>query len=434
MNVFKVTRKLPDGSHKRSSKWYGKVRSGGHWKMAPLYSDKAASVHRLQELQRIADQKATGMITVATEAAGKALVDHITDRLADMQRQGCSPKHVYTMRTMLNRVLALTGWKNLSDMTADNTAKLLDLLKEDGLNAQTINRYIAHLKGLIHWCQRRGRLGHDPLVSIQKLQETPRQRAGLTREQINRLLESASPDRTAVYRFAALTGLRRSELRALQWDDIHLETSVPFIQLRAETTKNRKADQLPLHSDLVIALKSRMPGHKEQPVFPHIPGMKAFRSDLRSAGLDEKIDFHCLRHTYCQLLVRAGVSLKMAQQLMRHSDPRLTSNIYGRLGILDTAQAIQEINLIGTADRNENPETPLGPPEPRNHRRNHGTCFSGHIGTSVRTSSGGDPLESEDQETIENAGVCAINHSGALKAGDGIRTHDVQLGKLAFYR
>ena len=431
MNVFKVTRKLPDGSHKRSSKWYGKVRSGGRWKMAPLYSDKAASVRRLQELQRIADQKATGMITVATEAVGKALVDHITDRLADMERQGCSAKHVYTMRTMLNRVLALTGWKNLSDMTADNTAKLLDLLKEDGLNAQTINRYIAHLKGLIHWCQRRGRLGHDPLVSIQKLQETPRQRAGLTREQINRLLESAPPDRAAVYRFAALTGLRRSELLALRWDDIHLDTSVPFIQLRAETTKNRKADQLPLHTDLVIVLKSRMPGHKDQPLFAHIPGMKAFRSDLRSAGLDEKIDFHCLRHTYCQLLVRAGVSLKMAQQLMRHSDPRLTSNIYGRLGILDTAQAIQEINLMGTADRNENLKTPPGYAEPRNHGRNHGTCFSGHIGTSVRTSSDGDPLESEDHETIENAGVCAITHTGALKAGDGTRTHNSQLGRLA---
>ena len=103
------------------------------------------------------------------------------------------------------------------------------------------------------------------------------------------------------------------------------------------------------------------------------------------------------------------------------------------MGILDTAQAIQEINLIGTADRNENPETPPGYVEPRNHGRNHGTCFSGHIGTSVRTSSDGDPPESEDHETIENTGVCAITRSGALKAGDGIRTHDVQLGKLAFY-
>ena len=73
--------------------------------------------------------------------------------------------------------------------------------------------------------------------------------------------------------------------------------------------------------------------------------MKAFRRDLQAAGLDAGIDFHSLRHTYCQLLVRAGVSLKLAQQLMRHSDPRLTSNIYGRMGILDTSKAIQDINL-----------------------------------------------------------------------------------------
>ena len=430
MNVFKVTRKLPDGSHRRSSKWYGKVRSGGRWKMAPLYSDKAASMHRLQELQRIADQKATGMITGATEAAGKALADHITDRLADMERQGCSPHHVYNARTMLARVIVIAGWKSLSDVNADNVAKLLDVLKANGLNAQTINRYIAHLKGLVHWCQKRGRLGNDPLISIQKLQETPRQRVGLNREQVHRLLAVAPPDRALVYQFAVLTGLRRSELRALVWGDIHLEEAVPFIQLRAEATKNRRADQLPLHADLAASLKSQVPKSEQQPIFSRIPDMKAFRVDLAKAELDETIDFHCLRHTYCQLLVRAGVSLKVAQQLMRHSDPRLTSNIYGRLGIFDTAQAIQGINLIGSTVCDDNQKTRSNAPEPRNHGRNHGECFSGQLPAWQCAIPEYQVNGQEIEKTLDNSVFCATVPNATLDVSEKDRNRPVQPFRL----
>lgn len=57
------------------------------------------------------------------------------------------------------------------------------------------------------------------------------------------------------------TGLRRGELRQLRWGDLHLAAPQPYVQLRAENTKNRKADVLPLHPDLAALLKAMMPGH-----------------------------------------------------------------------------------------------------------------------------------------------------------------------------
>ena len=95
-------------------------------------------------------------------------------------------------------------------------------------------------------------------------------------------------------------------------------------------TKNGKADQIPLHADLIALLRLWKPGQVDETIFAQIPSMKHFRHDLQAPGLDAGIDPHSLRHTCRQLLVQAGVSLKLAQQLMRHSDPRLTSNIYGR--------------------------------------------------------------------------------------------------------
>jgi hypothetical protein len=45
--------------------------------------------------------------------------------------------------------------------------------------------------------------------------------------------------------------------------------------------------------------------------------------------------FHDLRGTTATLLARAGVGLVVAQRILRHSDPRLTANIYSRVDLAD---------------------------------------------------------------------------------------------------
>ncbi len=54
-------------------------------------------------------------------------------------------------------------------------------------------------------------------------------------------------------------------------------------------------------------------------------------------------DFHAHRHTFISNLGRAGVTLGTAQKLARHSDPRLTSNIYTHLELADEAAAISTL-------------------------------------------------------------------------------------------
>ena len=51
------------------------------------------------------------------------------------------------------------------------------------------------------------------------------------------------------------TGLRRSEPLALRWGDMRLSAPHPFIQLRAEMTKSKRADVLPLRGDLAELLR-----------------------------------------------------------------------------------------------------------------------------------------------------------------------------------
>ena len=51
-------------------------------------------------------------------------------------------------------------------------------------------------------------------------------------------------------------------------------------------------------------------------------------------------DFHANRHTFISRLGRSGLSMMTAQKLARHSDPRLTSNVYDHLQDEEKAAAI----------------------------------------------------------------------------------------------
>ena len=57
-----------------------------------------------------------------------------------------------------------------------------------------------------------------------------------------------------------------------------------------------------------------------------VPKSKAFRRHLAAAGVAKQdsqgkvVDFHSFRHTFCTNLHLAGVPLREAMELMRHSD------------------------------------------------------------------------------------------------------------------
>jgi len=54
-------------------------------------------------------------------------------------------------------------------------------------------------------------------------------------------------------------------------------------------------------------------------------------------------DFHSLRHWFITGLARAGVWPKMAQTLARHSDIRLTLDVYTHVELPDRSAAIETL-------------------------------------------------------------------------------------------
>ena len=432
-----------------SDQWCGKVRiAPGKWRTLYLFTDKQASLAELFRRQKDADQRRAGLLTTVTDAAAKPLAEHLADFLADCQRQGYAAKHLYMLRTSFDRLTGLTGWKSLADLNADAMRKVLKRLADSGTGPATCNKYLIRVKSFCNWLVRHERLPTNPLASVSKARENPTCRQALSDQQVVTFLATAPEPGRSVYHMALLTGLRRGELRELRWGDLHLNAIRPFIQLQSQHTKNRKADVLPLHADLVAMFKAAMPGHSDSKVFPLIPGMKRFRTDLKRAGIPvNDYDFHCLRHTYCTMVVKSGCSMKEAQQLMRHSSIELTAKVYTHLGMTDIAGALDKVHIPNHADGQSlaatgtSDVTTLPTAADETHTRisvggahqmaHQNTCFSGHDKTEVCITASIDVEAADGQKTVANTSGFAIMHADASMTRGRNSMAECQPSKLA---
>ena len=199
------------------------------------------------------------------------------------------------------------------------------------------------------------RIERNPLRHVQKVQTNGKQtrlRRAFTREEFQRLL-AVSQSRKPVYLTAVFTGLRRSELAALEWDDVHLEAAQPFLNVRASTTKNHKQAVIGLHEDVVTELRKLQAKRHSSAnglVFATLmPNMETFKADLKEAHIEfinaknQRADFHSLRHTLATNLALAGTAPRVAMEIMRHSDMRLTSKTYTDAGLLPITNAVAKL-------------------------------------------------------------------------------------------
>jgi len=142
---------------------------------------------------------------------------------------------------------------------------------------------------------------------------------------------------------AFYTGMRLGELVNLNWSWI--DQNISTIQIKCTNdfqTKSKKERIIPINSTLKTVLLS----HKFQIrstdingyVFTNTEGIKLngdfvskkFKKAVRSAGLNDEIHFHTLRHSFASLLVQKGVSLFIVKELLGHEDLK-TTQIYSHL-------------------------------------------------------------------------------------------------------
>jgi integrase len=215
----------------------------------------------------------------------------------------------------------------------------------DGTGATTLNHYLETMRAMLNWCVGQKRIASNELADVDKVQGEKRwKRRALTDEQVTALMSVVPAKRKMFYRVAMALGLRRLELEKLVWGDLQLLAIRPHVQLRAEATKARRGDQVPIPPTLAADLRAERPegASDADRVFPRVPSLDWWKHDLAAAkipymdDMGRVVDFHAgTRKTLCTRMHRAGVPLATAMRIMRHTDARLTMVDYaddGQLG------------------------------------------------------------------------------------------------------
>ncbi len=315
--------------------------------------DRRAAVQVAARLVRESELEAAGLQT-HFKTRDLPVAKLIDDYAAELARRGRSKKHVAETPGRLRALFEAGGIGSLVKATPAALRLAFDRLttrKKRRCSPRTIAHYRTATVGFFRWLRREGKWSQDPTeqVTAPSAPEPTFQRRALTPHEIANLISTAPAERALVYRFALTTGLRRGELEQLTVADVNAEERV--VRVRASVAKSRAEQVVPLPRDVAATWtawrREHRPTDSGGKALPPVPAVDVLREDLRAAGIEPetaegKIDFHSLRVTFATSLARAGVPLAVAQRLMRHSTPLLTTKHYTRLEIFDLAAAAEK--------------------------------------------------------------------------------------------
>lgn len=333
-------------------------------------SDKRVAQDALNQIVRERHQERQGLLPSKTvrDAAERPLAELLELFLGDLLAKGRSDKTLKKYRSILPLIFERCGWDKLPDLSARS---FCEWRIKSGLGAKTLNDYLGAASGFAHWLQRQGMLRDNPLSLVDRVDTrciNPFRRA-LSVEEVGRLLEAAPHFRAVVYLLALNTGLRRNELNSLRWCNVILDTPQPFVRVPASMSKNKREACLFLRPEVVAALRSI----KEKTAKPadyvfryRVPRISTLWRDLAAAGIPEmdeqgrRVDFHSLRVTFGTNLSASGAHPRVAMEMMRHSDLKLTMRIYTDVAQLPVAQALAALpafNVPQDAHKNAHTST-----------------------------------------------------------------------------
>ncbi len=146
------------------------------------------------------------------------------------KRDELSTRYKHDLQYFLKIICNYPGFKNLriTELKAGHINRFIDHLQAEGTAPRTINRIGKITKTFIRWADSRDYIANDFSRKIVKVKEVNRRRGFLDPEEIFKLAAVRWPDirMKAAVMLGCFAGLRRGEIRALQWQDIDFENNM----------------------------------------------------------------------------------------------------------------------------------------------------------------------------------------------------------------
>lgn len=332
----------------------------GRPRTARGYQDRGASEYKLHELTTTAARIHAGQLPPQSARPRMTLTELLDRWRSYVAASGASPTGAARQWQRCRDVCDGVGAIRVADLTPSAVLgwvaerREADRHKRRGFSAGTASNYVGSCKSFTRWCCVVEKCEPtDHLAALKKTRDetdTRRQRRALSPADLDQFLDITKmsaevragltgAERHALYLLACSTGLRAIEISRLTPADFDAERFEVTVERSA---KNKRREVLPVPPQVMKVVRKLF--QTKCPIFPNrvkpsaawwLEGADMVRADLAAAGLQPVVngrvfDFHALRGQFATDLDRAGVSLTRAQQLMRHSDPKLTVKHYTR--------------------------------------------------------------------------------------------------------
>ncbi|GAC1522879.1 MAG: site-specific integrase [Marmoricola sp.] len=249
------------------------------------------------------------------------------------------------------------GGRRLKDLRPDEVDRWLLTLSSE-LSTSTLKQVRSVLARSIMRAVKRGAADRN----VVDLCPAPRGKPGrpsksLTLRQASDVLEATREHRMHPYiAVSLLTGLRPEEIRALNWDRVHLDAPVPYVEVwrsarlggDVKTEKSRRTLAISGYVVTVLGMQSQhidkarnnagIEWQENDLVFPSLLGTmqdahnvrRMFRDALQSVeGLDpDEWTPYELRHSFVSILSQSGLAIEEISRLMGHNGTRVTELVY----------------------------------------------------------------------------------------------------------
>lgn len=338
-----------DSDGKRRREWHSgySSRKDAEAARAELVSSYNKGVHVSPSKLSVADWCRQWLVGLPAEGLGRNTIEsyrvnveaHIIPRLGYYQLQRLTPATIKGFYSALLEGGRRDGSGGLAPRTVQYVGVVLGRALEDAVRQTVIQA--------------------NPARGIRKPRPAAPTMKTWTAAQLRHFLEHVSADRLySLWLMAASTGMRRSEVLGLRWEDLDLSAcrvatrqvvvlvdhqpvikaanktaaSTRLIALdtaTVEALREHRKQQLEerlawgpawVDSGLIFTLESGAPIHPERMT-------RWFEAHARASGLP-LIRLHDLRHTHATLALQAGVHAKVVQERLGHSSISITLDTY----------------------------------------------------------------------------------------------------------
>jgi integrase len=226
--------------------------------------------------------------------------------------------------TYLKRIVKFFGNRPLSEITPYDCWRFQDSIKSRGVGLSSINAHTSTLKNVLNMAVEWGMMQMNPARKL-KTPQPPSQQRILSNDEIKRLLSVAALFRTEkrnsskshLYYFiklAAFTGMHRSEILNLKWNDFCNN----FIIIRH--AKEKRERLIPVPQQLRAELLDLNTGNEKLFHLVSTTGIsQAWRLACKSAQIKDATP-RSLSHTFTSICVNSGAKLSVLQQVLGHVD------------------------------------------------------------------------------------------------------------------